>query len=250
MHNIVKRGSRDFYCTVCHQQWVSASKAYCPGLPVYSHVGGNLLTKNQLSAKGYSVTKNALPPPVACYRGYDDYVMLYDPAQAKKKALRKTPRATYYLEAVFWPTTCFGMLDEYLERKRERDHPIAPLMMEIADMAVHLGCFNEDEAKAHTDGVMLKLTPAMTVHRHYENRFWEEREKLVARLSEAYKQWTWKPKSLSEEEIEQRRIRKEEIEIELQAREVERRTKLFEMPDWITRNEGNQPPPSQLTLFD
>lgn len=194
-HNIVKRGARDFHCIVCKQQWKSESKAACPGLPVYPRGNwGELLTKNQLGAKGYSITDKALPPPVACYRGYDDYVMLYDPAQATPKRALNRPRSTYYLETIWWPAPMLLLLEQYVALTDGPDKGYSDEMQarrrEISEFAICLGCFSEAEGSAITDGVLLTLKPGMTVHRrHQDQGFWGEREKLGAAIIEAYRRY-------------------------------------------------------------
>lgn len=254
-HNIVKRGPRDFYCTVCHQQWVSESKAYCPGLPVRSP-SETLLTKNQLSAKGYSVTDKALPKPVACYRGYDDYVMLYDPAHATPKRASTRPRATYYLETIWWPRAMLLFLEQYVALtdgpdKGYHDEMIAR-QREISDFAIHLGCFSETEGKAITDddGVLLTLAPAMTVHKRYQAQgLWDERQKLAARIIEAYRHWRWQPKPMDAAVAEFRRME----------REKNRRMEREEMAARFAIERANQPkrlieedctPVKQRAMFD
>lgn len=255
MHQIVKRGPKDYYCTVCHQSWQKESKAYCPGLPVYWHgAWGDLLTKNQLGAKGYSIGKNALPAPVGCYRGMDGYVMLYDAKDATPKRASTRVNTTYYLESVYWPKAMFPILDHHTEHqwditKEPRSHDeIIWTYREIAELAIHLGCFNE-EGNQMTEGVLLVLKPAMIVHRRYGEWGNEtERRKLGTRVIEAYRKWRidTRPR-LTDEQLAELEAQRQKREEERKQAEAEARKQLFNFPRHLVENTG--PTPTQQSLL-
>lgn len=269
-HDIVKRGVRDFYCRACRQQWTTESKASCPGLSVVD-LGGDhgLLTKNQLAQHGYSVAAGRLPRPVACYRrwrpsGADDYVRLYDPAQAVRGRATKRVRSTFLLETLAWPRVLGGLLEEYQRLDRIRENYgndretrsraamlLLPLIAEICNVAVSVCHFSADEAAGLTEAgaVVLTLQPAMTVHRQYrvqasfvEDDHGSEQQRLAGRVAEAWRKATYvPPPPPTPEELAERTARR--------TAELAAGRWIFPergVPRWVSTPEGGQRRQAQL----
>lgn len=255
-HTILQRGPKDFTCTVCGQSWVSESKGYCPGVTVYPYgAWGTLMTKNQLSAKGFSVTPATLPEPVGAYRRVKeaDYVMLYDQTQAQAKKSIKRTRITYYLESLLWPYSQLSVLDEWRAMEYGKFEPSerSALIRTISEMAVCLGAFAPHEAAALTDGAMLTLNPAMTVHRQYGRQgFWGEREKLVERVTAAYGRFLWTPKLMDEAVVEFHRRKSAAKEEEREAARRAQRLAEFERMGNSLIDDVIDTPAVQRSLFD
>ena len=121
-HQLIQRGPKDFYCAVCHQQWQSKSKAYCPGLHVVKgDEWGTLMTKTMLGKAGYKNDQDSLPEPKACYRrSWDgsspEYVMLYDRVECiRKKEVKKGRRKTGYLSQVVMTPVVVELVERYRE---------------------------------------------------------------------------------------------------------------------------------------
>lgn len=117
-HSLIQRGPKDWYCTVCHQQWMTKSKATCPGLHVVkSDEWGTLMTKTMLGRFGYKNDAASLPEPKACYRrSYDgsdpEYVPLYDRDECvRKKEIKKGRRRSGYLSEIVAPPIAVAMIE-------------------------------------------------------------------------------------------------------------------------------------------
>lgn len=121
-HRLIQRGPKDWFCTVCHQDWQSKSKAHCPGMHVIKHdEWGTLMTKTMLGKAGYKNGWQDLPEPVCCYRrsfdGSDpEYVMLYDRSLCvRKKEIKKGRRKTGYLSQLVVTPLLKTLIERYEE---------------------------------------------------------------------------------------------------------------------------------------
>jgi hypothetical protein len=119
-HQLIRRGPKDWYCSACHQQWQTKSKAHCPGLHVVkSDEWGTLMTKTMLGRFGYKNDPASLPEPKACYRrSYDgsepEYVPLYDRNECvRKKEIKKGRRRSGYLSEIVAPPAVVDMIERF-----------------------------------------------------------------------------------------------------------------------------------------
>lgn len=251
-HDIVKRAPKDFYCNVCRQSWQQESKAPCPGVPVYAYgAWGDLVTKNQLRGKGYSAGKKSLPSPVGCYRGMEDYVMLYDVKDATPKRASTRINTTYYLETVCWPKSMFPILDYFTGTQWDVDQilsgdDMAWTRFEVAELAIHLGCFESSETG---DCAVLKLKPPMNVHKRYRQWGNNESHKLSERVIRAYQQWQIdnRPR-LTDEQIAALDAKREAYAQEQARLDAERRAKLFDFPRTLV--DHGEETPVQKGMFE
>jgi hypothetical protein len=270
-HNIIKRGTKDFYCSVCHQQWTAPSKAHCPQLPViaFSH-RGTWMSQTELNHRGYRT--KTLPEPIACYRTSDTnhsvvYVWLYDPALCERKTPTTRLRTLLYVDNLQWPVswlTVFeksieyrDMLDEKAQRaldhdpQQYRDPRWQSIAREIAECASSLVFFSQDEA-ALLVGEMIPLSfPLLAIRRQWADGWHRQTDmhKVVQSLEKAYKehQWRMRPR-LSEDQLQELTLKREARTQEMIVKEAERRARLFDLPDWITLHD-RLGPAKQKGLF-
>lgn len=262
MHDIVKRGSKDYYCTVCRQSWTAPSKAYCPDMIVIPYdQRGRLMSKTELGKRGYKNGADDLPEATCCYRmttGNVDvlYVKLYDPELCTPKKQRKH-KTVHYAESLHWPKAWFLFLEDIYQwqienKKGEQARVWRSLCLEVARMTSPLLFFTPDEITAmagETVEFKFPLTPIRTQWNE-RNVSSEQAETLVDLLVYAYRDWQWKNRPpLTEEQHEQRRLKQEARERAERYALEQMRAKLFEPPDWLTSQEV-QSPAIQLSLFD
>lgn len=183
MHDIVKRGSKDFYCTVCRQEWTAPSKAHCPRMPVISYAQrGTLMSQTELGKRGYKNSLSDLPKSTCCYRMLtrrmdDIYVKLYDPAECTLKAPSKRPRLVQWIDSLHWPKAWLPFLEdlsqwryghnpgnaEYTREWRQR-------CLDIVRMASAIHCFTEDELIQLGEGYVVLKFSLTAIRREWEDR--------------------------------------------------------------------------------
>jgi hypothetical protein len=204
-HNLVKRSSKDYYCTKCGQQWTGPSKAHCPNLKVFKYNEfGTLMTKTQLGQAGYKNTPKALPAPTGCYRrtmdGRDnEYVKLYDPALCEKKPPSKRPRKqTGLLSKVLVPASLIPLIDDYRETSQIRENTKnfnSDIFNHWTQSAVELA--NEiqeaqlmpDEELARANAITLLITPSRFFGNVYETRNPSDAHMISRRVVSAYQRY-------------------------------------------------------------
>jgi hypothetical protein len=99
-HDITEQDNDKYECRICAQIWTIRPVSDCPGLKVYPKDDyASLMSIRQLNANGYQTIQKFLPPPVGCYRVRfsENYIMLYDPAQAAKRVNRSRPMTAHDL---------------------------------------------------------------------------------------------------------------------------------------------------------
>lgn len=259
MHDLIKRGSKDFYCTVCKQEWTVPSKAHCPGMVVIRYdQRGRLMSKTELDKRGYKT--NVLPEPTCLYRmttGNVDvfYVKLYDPELCTPKKVRKH-KTLHYVESLHWPKAWFLFIEtvqqwENENKKGEQSRVWRSMCLELARMASPALFFTPEEITAfagETVEFKFPLTPIRTQWTDREASV-KQAEELVDLLLYSYREWKWNNRPpLTEEQIEQRRLKQEARERTEQYALAQLRAGLFELPAWVTSQE-TQPPAIQQPLF-
>jgi hypothetical protein len=245
-HQIVKRGAKDYTCSVCNQHWTIPSKAHCPGLPVVPFSKrGTWMSQTELDHRGYRI--KALPEPIACYRTAVDhsvvYVWLYDPVLCERKRESKRLKVLHYVDTLQWPTMWLDaferaieyrdLLDERAQRAiahdplNYRDPAWQLIVRDIAERASSLVFFAADELG---ETVTLSI-PLSGVRRQWSENWHRQSDmhKLVSSLERAYKEHQWKTRPrLSDEQLQALEDKRIAHEREREAQESERRAKLFE----------------------
>lgn len=205
-HNLIKRGSKDYYCTKCNQQWTAPSKAHCPNLKVYKYDEfGALMTKTQLGQAGYKNMPKDLPTPTGCYRrtmdGRDnEYVKLYDPSLCEKKKPSNRPRKkTGVLSKVVIPSSILALIDLYRDtthiretNKYSQDHDIFHHWTESAiDLAnaVQYAQLMTDEELAQANAITLIITPYRFRGEVYDARNPSNAHMIARRVMTAYQHY-------------------------------------------------------------
>lgn len=263
-HQLVKRGSKSYECTVCGQHWTQPSKAHCPGLPVIAwSQRGTLMSQTELSQRGYRI--NTAPTPSACYRSQDYnhntiYVWLYDSTQCERKRETKRLKIIQHVDTLQWPRIWMSALDRYNEfvdmateqaqkviaREPEfyRDEMFQSIVRDIAERASCLVFSPEIE-----DTIILKI-PLTGIRRAY-GEGWNrvlDMHKLVASLMRAYKEYMWHNRPPLTDEQKSAIAAKQEAYTQEQARlDAERRAALFDFPRTLVDHSGDTP--VQRSLF-
>lgn len=278
-HTLIQRGPKDWYCSVCRQQWTSPSKAWCPGVPVIAYKDrGPLMSQTEMDKRGYKT--DALPISTCCYRMNTKhaevlYVPLYDPSGcARKKVVKR--KLVHYVDALHWPLAWMPFLerlvawkDEHMGRKTETAQTVEEagieadarwerlqewhdLCFEVARMTSCLLVFTADEVAALGDTVTFTFD-LMPIRLTWESRSpsIRQRDDLIDMLLGRYRGWRYASRSPDEiaaqqtaaAEITARRV------AEQRAEEAVRRAKLFEPVEWMTQDEA-LPPAVQKPLFE
>ncbi len=270
-HQIIKRGTKDFYCAVCRQQWTAPSKAHCPRLPVIAFSQrGTWASQTELSHRGYRV--KTLPEPIACYRSSDSnhsviYVWLYDPALCERKKPTTRLRTLLYVDSLQWPIswlTTFersleyrDMLDEKAQHALDnepqtyRDPMWQSIAREIAECASSLVFFSQDELTTLCGDMALLSFPLLGIRRQWADNWHRQTDmhKAVQSLEKAYKEHKWRSRPrLSEDQLQELSLKREQRTQEMIVKEAERRARLFDPPDWITPHD-RLGPAQQRGLF-
>lgn len=265
-HDIVKRGSKRYECTVCGQEWTFPSKAHCPGMKVIAYADrGALMSKTELDKRGYKAS--GLPKSECCYRMTTAqidvlYVKLYDPAKCTRKKERKH-KLVHYVDVLHWPVAWMSFLEslgtwhedhrnEYGALTWERRHEWQEKCLEMARMASALLAFTpEDISQLHEETIEFQF-PLTAIRTHWQDHglALAQAEQLIELLLSRYREYKWRNRPpLTEEEWEQIRLKTEAYEREQQAIRDERRAKLFEGITRMTPDE-DLPPAVQRSLFN
>jgi hypothetical protein len=259
-HQIIKRGSKDFYCTVCIQQWTIKSKAHCPGMKVIAWAKrGTFMSQTELGQRGYKNAPEDLPEPTCCYRssGYNHavvYTYLYDSDQCVRKKETGRPRLIKYIETLHWPKAWLPFLEDLSEWAYAHDHrnpnharEWQRWCLEIGRMASAIHCFTEDELMQLGENYVVLTFSLAAIRAHWTDRrtSMDQVDALTEQLLRAYRKQR-QPKPLSDLAIEVNgRIRQAKDNREKAIRE--RGVQVF--PSWIVPALESVGPAKQLSLF-
>lgn len=204
-HTLEKLGPKRYRCTVCHQEWQSQAKSYCPRIPVISFGDrGPLRSKTELDKLGYK-TDN-LPRAEVCYRMVDGrndvmYVKLYDPATLPRK--RQNPRReVHYVEVLYWPVAwmdVFASLHELGEMMADGEAMPHREWLEcirpVGQMASTLLVFTREEIERMAGEVIAFRLPVLPVRTRWPNvgTANTQLEALYNRLKNEYLNWRYPP---------------------------------------------------------
>ena len=258
-HNLIKRGPKRYQCTVCDQKWTFESKAHCPHMRVISYADrGPLMSKAELGKRGYQT--RFLPEATCCYRmttGRLDvmYVKLYDPSQCALKKPRKH-KVLHYVGSLHWPKAWGSFLDTIQQwcdenKKGEQPRVWREMCLGLARMASPLLFFTPDEITSFAGETINFDFPLIAIRTQWNesNVSAAQAEELVDLLLSRYRNWKWQNRPpLTEDEIEQRRVKVEERNrrgLQIVTQELQER---FALPVWMT-DTPELPPAIQKSLW-
>lgn len=260
MHELVRRSAKDYYCTVCRQEWTYKSEAYCPGMPVIVWATrGTLMSQTELGQRGYKNTPEDLPEPTCCYRssGYNHavvYTYLYDSDQCVRKKETGRARVIKYIESLHWPNAWLPFLEDlsewaYAHDYRNPNHAREWQLwcLEIVRMASAIHCFTEDELMAFGEDYVVLTFSLTAIRTHWTDRStsMSQADTLTEQLLRAYRKQR-EPVPLSEVAIEvNTRIKqaREKREQAIRERGVQ------VLPKWIIPPLESVGPAKQQSLF-
>jgi hypothetical protein len=259
-HALVKRGPKDWYCTVCTQSWTIPSKAWCPDMIVIAYADrGPLMSQTELYKRGYKTS--FLPPSTCCYRmntANNDvlYVKLYDPALCTLRPVKKH-KVLHYIDVLHWPKAWGPLLDTIQqwddEHKRgEHARVWRAMCLEMGRMVSPLLTFAPDEIAAFAGDTIEFKFPLIPVRSEWADRdaSFKMAQDLVELLLKNHRNWIWRNRPpLTEAELEEQRLKTEERNrrgLQIVNQELQER---FCLPDWVTID-ADLPPAVQKTMFD
>jgi hypothetical protein len=260
MHDLVRRGSKDYYCTVCRQSWTYKSDAHCPGIPVIPYnERGTLMSRVELGQRGYKNDPEYLPKPKGVYRTTSghNYVVVYAFLYDSEQCVRKEPKrktVIQYIESLHWPKAWLPFLEDisqwaYNHDRRNPNHvrEWQQRFAEVVRMASAIHRFTEDELKQFGEDYVVLTFSLTAIRAHWteSSTSIQQADMLMERLLQAYRGQR-EAKPLSDVAIEVNRRLKAARENQ---ERIVREKGLRVAPDYLLPPPQSEKPAKQQAMF-